>query len=80
MIDVINKLAGEAEVEIRRIVKESEDGQGLLSVPEIGFILAYLILVEIGDIFHSWVDVIIHPCVVNSVALMVAVWLNILIR
>ena len=49
MIDVINKLIGEAEVEIRKVVKESEDGQRLLSAPGIGFILAYLILVEVGD-------------------------------
>lgn len=52
LIDVINKLIGEAEVEIRKVVKESEDGQHLLSAPGIGFILAYLTLVEIGDIFR----------------------------
>ncbi len=50
LIDTTNKLIGEAEVEIRKVVKESEDGRRLLSVPGIGFILAYLILVEIGDI------------------------------
>jgi transposase len=50
LIDTTNKLIGEAEVEIRKVVKESEDGQLLLAVPGIGFILAYLILVEIGDI------------------------------
>jgi transposase len=49
LIDTTNRLIGEAEVEIRRVVKESEDGQRLLSAPGIGFILAYLILVEIGD-------------------------------
>jgi transposase len=50
LIDTINKLIGEAEVEIRKVVKESEDGKRLLSAPGIGFILAYLVLVEIGDI------------------------------
>jgi transposase len=50
LIDITTKFIGEAEVEIRQVVKESEDGQWLLSVPGIGFILAYLILVEIGDI------------------------------
>ena len=52
LIDVINKLIGEAGVEIRKVVKESEDGQRLLSAPGIGFILAYLTLVEIGDVFR----------------------------
>jgi transposase len=50
LIDTTNKLIGEAEVEIRKVVKESEDGKRLLSAPGIGFILAYLVLVEIGDI------------------------------
>jgi transposase len=50
LIDTANKLIGEAEIKIRRVVKEREDGLLLLSVPGIGFILAYLILVEIGDI------------------------------
>lgn len=52
LIDTTNKLIGEVEVEIRRVVKESEDGQRLLALPGIGFTLAYLILVEIGDIFR----------------------------
>jgi transposase len=50
LIDTTNKLIGEAEVEIRKVVKESADGQLLFSVPGMGFILAYLILAEIGDI------------------------------
>ena len=50
LIDTTNKLIGEAEVEIKRVVKESEDAQYLLTLPGVGFILAYLILVEIGDI------------------------------
>jgi transposase len=50
LIDTTTKLIEETEVEIRKVVKESEDGKRLLSVPGIGFILAYLILVEIGDI------------------------------
>jgi transposase len=50
LIDTTNKLIGEAEIEIRKVVKEFEDGRLLLSAPGIGFIIAYLILVEIGDI------------------------------
>jgi transposase len=50
LIDAVNKLIGEAEVKIRKVVKESEDGKRLLTIPGIGFILAYLVLVEIGDI------------------------------
>jgi transposase len=50
LIDTTNKLIGEVEVEIRMVVKESPDGRLLLSLPGVGFILAYLILVEIGDI------------------------------
>jgi transposase len=50
LIDTSTNLIKEAEIEIRNVVKESEDGQRLLSVPGIGFILAYLILTEIGDI------------------------------
>jgi len=50
LIDTTNELIGKAEVKIRKVVKESEDGKRLLTVPGIGFILAYLILVEIGDI------------------------------
>lgn len=52
LIDTINKLIGEAEVDIRKVVKESADGKRLLSLPGVGFILAYLILVEIGDIYR----------------------------
>jgi transposase len=48
LIDTTNELIGEAEVKIRKVVKESEDGKRLLTVPGIGFILAYLILVETG--------------------------------
>jgi len=50
LIDTTNELIGKAEVKIRKVVKESEDGKRLLTVPGIGFILAYLVLVEIGDI------------------------------
>ena len=50
LIDTIHKLIGEVEVQIRQVVKESEDGKRLLTMPGIGFILAYLVLVEIGDI------------------------------
>jgi len=50
LIDTVNKLIGEVEVQIRQVVKESEDGRRLLTLPGIGFILAYLVLVEIGDI------------------------------
>ncbi|MFQ6002563.1 MAG: transposase [Candidatus Zixiibacteriota bacterium] len=50
LIDTTNKLIGEAEVDIRKVVRESPDGKRLLSLPGVGFILAYLILVEIGDI------------------------------
>jgi hypothetical protein len=37
LIDTTNKLIGEAEVEIRRVVKESEDAQYLLTLPGVGF-------------------------------------------
>jgi transposase len=69
LIDTTNKLIGEAEVEIRRVVKESEDGKRLLSVPGIGFILAYLILVEIGDIsrFSSYKKLCSYAGLVPSV-------------
>jgi transposase len=50
LIDAAKELIEEAEVDIRKVVKESDDGKRLLGVPGIGFILAYLILVEIGDI------------------------------
>ncbi len=50
LIDAVNKLLAEVEVQIRQVVKESEDGKRLLTVPGIGFILAYLVLVEIGVI------------------------------
>jgi transposase len=50
LIDTANELIGKAEVRIRKVVKESEDGKRLLTVPGIGFVLAYLVLVEIGDI------------------------------
>ena len=50
LIDTTNKLIGEVEVQIRQVVKESEDGKRLLTMPGIGFILAYLVLVEVGDI------------------------------
>jgi transposase len=50
LIDTANELIGKAEVKIRKVVKENEDGKRLLTVPGIGFILAYLVLVEIGDI------------------------------
>ncbi|MEW5768705.1 MAG: IS110 family transposase [bacterium] len=50
VLDTTASLIKEAEVDIRQVIKESEEGQHLLTVPGIGFILAYLILVEIGDI------------------------------
>lgn len=50
LIGLANKLIGEAEAQIRRVVKESEDGKRLMTIPGLGFILAYLIWVEIGDI------------------------------
>ena len=50
LIDATKGLTQEAEVEIQKVVKESQDGKRLLSIPGIGFILAYLILVEVGDI------------------------------
>jgi transposase len=69
LIDVINKLIGEAEVEIRKVVKESADGKRLLSLPGVGFILAYLILVEIGDIsrFSSYKKLCSYAGLVPSV-------------
>ena len=50
LIDTISDLIKEAEIKIHKVVKESEEGKRLLSMPGIGPILAYLILVEIGDI------------------------------
>jgi len=50
LIDTTNELIGKAEVKIRKVVKESEEGQFLVSLPGIGFFLAYLVLVEIGEI------------------------------
>jgi len=69
LIDTTNKLIGEAEVEIRMVVKESSDGKLLLSLPGVGFILAYLILVEIGDInrFSSYKKLCSYAGLVPSV-------------
>ena len=50
LIDTFNKLIKQAEEKIRKVVKESEEGQFLISLPGIGFFLAYLVLVEIGEI------------------------------
>lgn len=69
LIDTVNKLIGEVEVQIRQVVKESEDGKRLLTVPGIGFILAYLVLVEIGDIsrFSSYKKLCSYAGLVPSV-------------
>lgn len=50
VLDTTAKLTKEVEVDIHRVIEESEDGSHLLTVPGIGFFLAYLILVEIGEI------------------------------
>lgn len=50
LLDTISELIKETEERIRKEVKESEEGKNLVSIPGIGFILAYLILVEIGEI------------------------------
>jgi len=50
LIDTSNKLIRQPEEKIRKVVKESEEGQFLISLPGIGFFLVYLVLVEIGEI------------------------------